>query len=65
VGVATNSGCSFTLTKAMRANTLNHSLRLTITDTTISNPTTTNPNTYTFYNEYIYRFQGAGIASGG
>jgi hypothetical protein len=61
----TTQGCTVNLTKTQRANTLNHSLRLTIADTTVSNPSTTNPNTYLFYNEYIYRFQGAGVASGG
>ena len=61
----TNSGCTVNLTKQQRGNALNHSLRLTITDTTITNPSSTNPNTYTFYDEYIFRFQGAGVASGG
>jgi len=64
-GTGTNVGCTVNLTKTQRANALNHSLRLTITDTTITNPSTTNPNTYLFYNEYIFRFQGAGVASGG
>ena len=63
-GTGTTQGCTFNLTKQQRANALNHSLRLTITDTTITTPSATNPNTYTFYNEYIYRFQGAGTASG-
>jgi hypothetical protein len=61
----TTQGCTVNLTKQQRANTLNHSLRLTITDTSITTPSSTNPNTYTFYNEYIFRFQGAGVASGG
>jgi hypothetical protein len=61
----TTQGCTVNLNKTQRANTLNHSLRLTITDTSITTPSSTNPNTYTFYNEYIFRFQGAGVASGG
>lgn len=65
VSYNTTTGCTFSLTKQQRASVLNHALKLTITDTTITTPSTTNPNTYTFYNEYIYRFQGAGTASGG
>lgn len=60
--VGINQGCTFNLTKQQRANVLNHSLKLTITDTTVINPSASNPNTYIFYNEYIYRFQGAGMA---
>ncbi len=64
-GSGANSGCSFNLTKANRANNLNLSLRLTVTDTTITNPSTTNPNTFVLNDEYIFRFLGAGIATGG
>jgi len=64
-GTSANAGCTVNLTKQQRANALNHSLRLTITDTSITTPTASNPNTYTFYNEYLYRFQGAGVAFGG
>ena len=64
-GSGTTQGCTVNLSKTQRANVLNHSLRLTITDTTITSPSSTNPNSYLFYNEYIYRFQGAGVAVGG
>jgi len=74
-GSGATAGCTANLTKTQRANALNHSLRLTITDSQsidfpVCNPGDTcvldGPNTtYLFYNEYIYRFQGAGTASGG
>jgi len=73
-GTGATSGCNVNLTKTQRANALNHPLRLSITDTTLPSgtacpivlPSGTHEcsNTYTFYNEYIYRFQGAGTASG-
>ena len=56
----------------MNPKRLNHSLRLEITDVSLPTPSCIPNgacppvlNTYTFYNEYIYRFQGAGTASGG
>jgi len=51
----TGSGCSATLTKAIRANTLSWSVRITITDT--NNQTIQ----YELHDNYIFRFQGAGV----
>jgi hypothetical protein len=65
VAYDTTAGCTFNITKAMRLNNLNFSLRLTITDTTISNPTAINPNTFILNNEYIFRFEGAGLSAAG
>jgi hypothetical protein len=56
------TGCTFNITKAMRGNNLNYSLRVNISD---PNTVITGISEYNFYNEYIYRFQGAGVASGG
>jgi hypothetical protein len=64
VAYNTTTGCAFTLTKAQRASSLNYGLRLTITDTSITNSSASNPNTFVLNNEYIYRFQGAGTAVG-
>jgi hypothetical protein len=52
------NGCGSDFTKAIRANGLNWSIRITVTsvaDTT---------KVYTFYNVYTFRFQGAGTAVG-
>jgi len=65
VAYNTTTGCVFNITKTQRGNNLNYGLRLTITDTTVANPSTSNPNTFVLNNEYIYRFQGAGVAVGG
>lgn len=52
-------GCSGTFTKALRGNDLNWSIRATVTSVADTS------KVYTFYNTYAYRFQGAGVASGG
>jgi hypothetical protein len=52
-------GCSGSFTKAIRGNGLNWSLRATFTSVA------DNTKVYTFYNTYAFRFQGAGVASGG
>lgn len=53
------NGCSGTFTKAIRGNGLNWSLKATVTSVADST------KVYTFNNTYAFRFQGAGIASGG
>jgi hypothetical protein len=53
------NGCSAVFTKAQRGNGLNWAVRVTVTSTTDST------KTYEFNNTYAYRFQGAGVASGG
>jgi len=64
VAYNTTTGCVFTITKNQRGSALNYGLRLTVTDTTITNASASNPNTFVLNNEYIYRFQGAGTAVG-
>jgi hypothetical protein len=58
------TGCSFNITKAQRGNTLNQSLRLKITKTNGGILSTNPEDINTFYSEYLYRFQGAGVAVG-
>lgn len=53
------NGCTTQFTKAIRGSGLNWSIKGTVTSTT--NPTLT----YDLYDQFVYRFQGAGIASGG
>ena len=53
------NGCSGTFTKAIRGNGLNWSLKATVTSVA------DNTKVYTFNNTYAFRFQGAGVASGG
>jgi len=58
------NGCQFTIGKAQRGNTLNQSLRLTVTKVN-SGILSTNPeDKNTFFKEYFYRFEGAGVAIG-
>ena len=53
------NGCSGTFTKTLRGNGLNWNIRATVVSVTDST------KTYEFNNTYAYRFQGAGVASGG
>jgi len=60
-GIAYDSvnGCSAQFTKTIRGSGLNWSIKTTVTsiaDTTLS---------YDLYDQFVYRFQGSGIASGG
>jgi hypothetical protein len=59
------NGCSFDITKNQRGNSLNLSLRVKIIKTNAGIISTNLEDINTFYSEYIYRFQGAGIAMGG
>jgi hypothetical protein len=58
------TGCGFNVTKTQRGNTLNQSLRLKITKTNGGILSTNSEDISTFYSEYLYRFQGAGLAVG-
>ena len=53
------NGCTGTFSKAIRGNGLNWSVKATVTSVADST------KVYTFNNTYAFRFQGAGVASGG
>jgi len=59
------NGCQFSISKAQRGNTLNQSLRLTITKSNGGVLSTNPEDINTFFGEYLYRFEGAGVALGG
>ena len=64
VGYDSVNGCNFDINKTQRGNTLNQSLRLKITKTTNGILSTKPEDINTFHSEYLYRFQGAGLAVG-
>jgi len=52
------TGCNAELTKTLRGNGLNWSIRVTVTSVTDASIT------HSFYSEYAFSFQGAGVAVG-